>query len=516
MEEITKIESIDQYDQLFGLETLHPLVNVIDFSKATKTVDYYRMNIGFYSLFLKDAKCGDLRYGRKYYDYQEGTVVCMAPGQVIGIDNRKQTPIRTKSIGLLFHPDLIRGTSLGQNIKHYSFFSYEVNEALHLSEQEREIVTDCIHKIQIELEHAIDKHSKQLIVRNIELLLDYCMRFYERQFITRNQANKDIIVKFEQLLDEYFQNQTALTEGLPSVKYFADKVCLSSNYFGDLIKKETGKTAQEYIQHRIIELAKERILEGSQTVSQICNMPIPANKAIVGTGAFAHSSGIHQDGVLKNRENYEIMTPESIGLNQVQLNLTSRSGRAAVKHRMEEMGYKDSDYNMDQLYDAFLKLADKKGQVFDYDLEALAFINKQQEEPEHFRLDYFNVQSGSSDIATASVKLACGDEIKAEAANGNGPVDAIYQAINRVTEYDVELVKYDLTAKGHGKDALGQVDIVVTHNGRRFHGVGLATDIVESSAKAMVHVLNNIWRAAEVEKELQRKAQNKENNKETV
>ena len=120
-----------------------------------------------------------------------------------------------------------------------------------------------------ELEHAIDKHSKQLIVRNIELLLDYCMRFYERQFITRNQANKDIIVKFEQLLDEYFQNQTALTEGLPSVKYFADKVCLSSNYFGDLIKKETGKTAQEYIQHRIIELAKERILEGSQTVSQI-------------------------------------------------------------------------------------------------------------------------------------------------------------------------------------------------------------------------------------------------------
>ncbi len=193
----------------------------------------------------------------------------------------------------------------------------------------------------------------------------------------------------------------------------------------------------------------------SQTVSQICNMPIPANKAIVGTGAFAHSSGIHQDGVLKNRENYEIMTPESIGLNQVQLNLTSRSGRAAVKHRMEEMGYQESDYNLDHLYDAFLKLADKKGQVFDYDLEALAFINKQQEEPEHFRLDYFNVQSGSSDIATASIKLVCGDEIKTEAANGNGPVDAIYQAINRVTDYNIELVKYGLSAKGHGKDALG-------------------------------------------------------------
>ena len=254
----------------------------------------------------------------------------------------------------------------------------------------------------------------------------------------------------------------------------------------------------------------------SQTVSQICNMPIPANKAVVGSGAFAHSSGIHQDGVLKNRENYEIMTPESIGLNQVQLNLTSRSGRAAVKHRMEEMGYHENDYNLDDLYDAFLKLADKKGQVFDYDLEALAFINKQQEEPEHFRLEYFSVQSGSSAMATASVKLACGEEIKAEAANGNGPVDAVYQAINRITDYDIELVKYQLGAKGHGKNALGQVDIVVSYNGRHFHGVGLTTDIVESSARAMINVLNNIWRAGEVEKELQRKAQNKEHNQETV
>lgn len=144
------------------------------------------------------------------------------------------------------------------------------------------------------------------------------------------------------------------------------------------------------------------------------------------------------------------MTPESIGLNQIQLNLTSRSGRAAVKHRMEEMGYKDTDYNMDHLYDAFLKLADKKARCSTM-TEALAFINKQQEEPEHFRLDYFSVQSGSSDIATASVKLACGEEIKAEAANGNGPVDAIYQAINRITGYDVELVKYDLNAKGRAK-----------------------------------------------------------------
>ncbi len=259
----------------------------------------------------------------------------------------------------------------------------------------------------------------------------------------------------------------------------------------------------------------QELYRTSQIVSQICNMPIPANKAVVGSNAFAHSSGIHQDGVLKNRENYEIMTPESIGLNPVQLNLTSRSGRAAVKHRMEEMGYKDSDYSLDALYDAFLKLADKKGQVFDYDLEALAFINKQNEEPEYFRLEDFNVQSGSSIMATASVKLGCGEESKAEAATGNGPVDAVYQAINRITDFDTRLMKYQLTAKGHGKDALGQVDIVVNYKERKFHGVGLATDIVESSAKAMINALNNIWRAKQVEQELQRKFKHKDQ-KETV
>ena len=269
MDEITKIETVDQYDQLFGLETLHPLVNVIDFSKATKSVEYIRMNIGFYCLFLKDAKCGDLTYGRKNYDYQEGTVVCMAPGQVSGIDNRNRTAPRTKSIGVLFHPDLIRGTSLGQNIKNYTFFSYEVNEALHLSDQEREIVTDCIHKIRLELEHTIDKHSKQLIVRNIELLLDYCMRFYERQFTTREEVNKDIIVRFERLLDEYFDNETPLREGLPTVKYFADKVFLSANYFGDMISKQTGQTASEYIQNKLIERAKEALLATDKTTSEI-------------------------------------------------------------------------------------------------------------------------------------------------------------------------------------------------------------------------------------------------------
>lgn len=246
------------------------------------------------------------------------------------------------------------------------------------------------------------------------------------------------------------------------------------------------------------------IYRTSQLVSQLCNMPIQPNKAIVGANAFAHSSGIHQDGVLKNKSTYEIITPESIGLNQNQLNLTSRSGRAAVKHRMDAMGYNEGSYDLDSLYTAFLKLADKKGQVFDYDLEALAFINMQQEDPEHFHLDYLSVQSGGSVMATASVRLRCGEDTVSEAATGNGPVDAVYQCITRLTGYEIQIVNYQLSAKGQGKDALGQVDIVADYQGRRFHGVGLATDIIESSAQALVHVLNAIHRAERVSEQKQR------------
>ncbi|MFT4465135.1 MAG: 2-isopropylmalate synthase [Sodalis sp. (in: enterobacteria)] len=284
-----------------------------------------------------------------------------------------------------------------------------------------------------------------------------------------------------------------------------EEVIMAIKVRQDLLNVHTGINHQE-------------IYRTSQVVSQLCNMPIPANKAVVGANAFAHSSGIHQDGVLKNRQNYEIMTPETIGLKEVQLNLTSRSGRAAVKHRMQEMGYQESDYSLDELYDAFLKLADKKGQVFDYDLEALAFINNQQEQSEHFRLDYFSVQSSSADIATASVKLACGDDVHAEAATGNGPVDAVYEALNRITQFPIQLEKYQLTAKGHGRDALSQVDIVVEYEGRRFHGVGLATDIIESSTLAMVNAMNNIWRARQVGIELRRLHQhnNSQDMQETV
>ncbi|URJ30226.1 2-isopropylmalate synthase [Blochmannia endosymbiont of Camponotus sp.] len=256
-------------------------------------------------------------------------------------------------------------------------------------------------------------------------------------------------------------------------------------------------------------IRSQEIYRTSQVISQLCNMPIPANKAIVGSNAFSHSSGIHQDGILKNRRNYEIMTPESIGLKDIKLNLTSRSGRAAVKYHMQAMGYQESDYDMDKLYDVFLELADKKGQVFDYDLEALAFINNQQEQSEFFRLKCFNVHSSSSGIATALVKLYCGENICAYSATGNGPIDAIYEALTHITKLSINLEKYQLNAKGHGRNALGQVDIVVSYEGRNFHGVGLDTDVIESSVKAMIHVLNNIWRAKQVI--IQRKYLQKDN-----
>ena len=268
MDKVIKLENVNQYNELYGLETLHPLVSVIDLTKATKTVNHIQMNYGLYALFLKESKSCDIKYGRQYYDYQEGTIVCFAPGQTAGVSTIEDE-INPAVYGIIFHPDLIRGTSLGKDIKKYTFFSYAVNEALHLSDQEKEIVMDCLKKISIELEHGIDKHSKALIAMNIELLLNYCMRFYERQFATRSHSNRDVLTRFEGLLDDYFEGELAERDGLPTVKYFADKLCLSSNYFGDMFKKETGKTPQEYIQEKVIELAKERMSDRRETVSRV-------------------------------------------------------------------------------------------------------------------------------------------------------------------------------------------------------------------------------------------------------
>ena len=268
MEKIIQLDSIDAYNKLYGLPTLHPLVTVVDLTKATSTVNHVKMNYGVYALFLKQAANCTLKYGRQYYDYQEGTIVCFAPGQLIGVDAEKDE-IKKEVYGLIFHPDLIHGTALGQNISKYTYFSYEQNEALHLSEQEKTIVMDCLHKFQLEMEYPVDRHSKELLSVNIELLLDYCLRFYDRQFHTREKVNSDILRKFEQHLNEYFRNGESQKNGLPSVRFFAEKAYLSPGYFGDLIKKETGKTAQEYIQSKIIDLSKQYLLGTQQSIGEI-------------------------------------------------------------------------------------------------------------------------------------------------------------------------------------------------------------------------------------------------------
>lgn len=267
MDTMRRFETINDYNAFNNNETLHPMVSVVDLSKANPRQGS-KMYFGFYTIFLKDVKCGDLVYGRHTYDYQEGTLVFLAPGQVAGIKGNGET-YQPKGYALVFHADLIHGTSLGRHIQDYTFFGYQFHEALHLSERERKIVLDCFSKIEYELEHAIDTHSKKLIVANIELFLNYCVRFYDRQFITRDNVHKSILEKFENLLNEYFQTDKPQIIGLPSVAYCASELNLSAGYFGDLIKKETGKTAQEYIQSKVIDVAKEKIFDQNKSVSEI-------------------------------------------------------------------------------------------------------------------------------------------------------------------------------------------------------------------------------------------------------
>ena len=207
MDKIYAINNVNDYNADNNHKTLHPLVSVIDFSKADLrdwgNVDAIKFQYGLFCIYLKDVKCGDMKYGRHYYDYQAGTLVFFAPGQVSTIEN-PGIPYKPMGYGLVFHSDFLLGTQLGKNIRNYKFFDYESNEALHLSDDERKMILDCFAKIEFELKQPVDKHSKKLIASNIELFLDYCQRFYDRQFITREDVNKGVLEKFENILQEAF------------------------------------------------------------------------------------------------------------------------------------------------------------------------------------------------------------------------------------------------------------------------------------------------------------------------
>jgi len=267
MEQVEKIDTVRQYNDHVGVDTLHPLVSVVKFDDLG-AIGNFRKYMGIYAVFLKDNHCGNILYGGQPYDYEDGTLVFVAPAQVYGIDNHTVNE-NPRGYALLFHPDLLLGTALAKKMKEYSFFSYEVNEALHLSKKERKIMGDLLDKMRSEIEQNIDHHSKTLILSYIELFLNYCVRFYDRQFITRSHINKVILIKFENLLNEYFQSDKCQTLGVPTVSWCADQLNLSPNYFGDLIKKETGNTALDYIQTRVIDEAKTMIFDNEKTLSEI-------------------------------------------------------------------------------------------------------------------------------------------------------------------------------------------------------------------------------------------------------
>lgn len=267
MDKIKKLESVSQFNTQRGQLTQHPLVSVLDQAKSAP-IQPFRQLSELYIIFLKDAHCSPLNYGRNQYDYQEETLLFIAPGQVFGFDENEET-LQPNGWALAFHPDLIRGTALGRQISHYGFFGYDINEALHISDRERQIVLECFQKIQYELEYPIDKHSRTLIVSTIELFLNYCIRFYDRQFITREHLNKDVLVRFESLMDTYFDSDKPQTLGLPTVSFCAEQLNLSASYFGELVKKETGQSAQDYIQAKVIEVAKEKVFDGSKSISEV-------------------------------------------------------------------------------------------------------------------------------------------------------------------------------------------------------------------------------------------------------
>lgn len=268
MEKLLTFNSIDEFNRKFGIQTLHPMIYVGDMAEVENVRIEGNHCFDFYTVYLKDERCGDIKYGRNYYDYQDGTMLFMAPRQVVCVENQKEE--QNKGWVLMFHQDLLKGTQLGRKIQDYTFFQYDVSEALHLSQEERNIILNCLHNLQQELHHAMDNNSKDLIVSNLELLLNYSKRFYERQFVTRSHVNTDSLSRFEHILDDYFNSGLSLQHGVPSVKYCADKMNLSTNYLTDMLRKHTGKSALEHIQLKLIEAAQNKLLYyREKTVNEI-------------------------------------------------------------------------------------------------------------------------------------------------------------------------------------------------------------------------------------------------------
>ena len=263
-----RFDTIQQVNDFYGVPTLHPMVSVLHLERTdSEALSKYQLHYGVYAIWLKETKGCNLSYGRTPYDFDEQTVTSFEPGQTVTVEITNRN-IRPRCIGLLFHPDLLNRTQLGRNMQRYEFFSYSSTEALHLSGTEVCIFKQVLDMIEMELQHPIDNHTRELIVSNIELLLNYCLRFYDRQFITREEINHNVVKQFDALLKNYIQ-KLAEKEGLPTVSYFADKCCLTPGYFGQLVKTETGRTAKDFINDRLLISAKEFLNDDQLTVNQI-------------------------------------------------------------------------------------------------------------------------------------------------------------------------------------------------------------------------------------------------------
>lgn len=272
MKDITYINSIHEVHQSLGLEKpKHPLISVLKFGndQANDSIENFKYSFNLFQISIKgNCPFTISKYGRNSYDFQECSMVFTAPNQVLEFNKEYQTD-DDDCWTLIFHPDLIRKSELGKKIDQYSFFSYSSNEALHLSEEERNTVTDIAEKIEKEYRNNIDTHSQTLIISNLELLLNYSIRFYDRQFFTRTNLNQDITSDFEQLLKDYYTHENQLELGIPSVQYCAKEMKMSARYLSDLLRKETGKSTQEHIHLYIIEKAKTKLLNSNKSASEI-------------------------------------------------------------------------------------------------------------------------------------------------------------------------------------------------------------------------------------------------------
>ncbi|NOW97633.1 AraC family transcriptional regulator [Mucilaginibacter sp. SG564] len=262
------IESISELHEFYGVgKPKHPLITVIDVgsNQVNRPKELLTYRLSFYTIFCKKFT-GTLKYGRSYYDFREGSLMFTAPGQVVTASPDMNIE---EGWGLFFHPDLVNTGVLGRKMIDYTFFQYEANEALHVSEDEKDILTTCIQNIRKEYLQNIDKHTTGLIQANIELLLNYCSRFYDRQFYSREKVNTDVVQQFEKLIKDYFAGETPMNSGLPNVGYFASRMNLSPNYLSDLLHRFTGKTTQEHIHLEMVEKAKSLLWSTQKSVSEI-------------------------------------------------------------------------------------------------------------------------------------------------------------------------------------------------------------------------------------------------------